>query len=1312
MNNALLYLGGLLVVVFAALFAVPLFVDWNGYRGVFEEEASKVLGRDVRVGGAVNVRFLPTPYVRFEKVRLADPTGQTGEPFIRAESFTMRLAGPPLLRGVLEANEIELNKPVLTLALDDNGGGNWSSVQIKPGALPFVPQDVTLRSVRFIDGAVALYSSGAQPIARFDAINGEMSAEALKGPFKFKGQATWSAEQRDVKFATTALDPNGSFQFKATTRSAKSSTSYFLDGKVEDFSGKPRLTGELTGKIALPNNEPAATQAGTTDAPSMELKSKIDADTSGAKVDDITLTLDNAAEPQVITGSATSTWGKAQRLDIALAAKWLDIDRLASAGDGTATFTRVKQLGMSLLHSLAGDGAAGAKIDIEQIKLGGETAGGLAIDAERLGGAVKLRHLKAGLPGGSRLDLTGDLKDDGGKVSFAGNGFVHGTNIAGLLAWASKSGAVIDVRAEGPYSAEGRVLIDDQRFELTEASADVGGRSLSGDIVVSGDQRRRVAVTLEAARLDSRELFPATARALDASIRRAFGQPTSNATSVSIAEPPNTSKPTADAANDISLRILTGELKHGEQTFKNVDATIGLENGNIRIPSAKFTTASGLVAGVEAFIKSADQEPKGTLAYDVSATTPDALKDLLNVFELSTLVSSERLAVMGPAKFSGIVLLGERSKTSADVSAAGTLQATKISAHAEFDGGLPVWRTAPSRIQVVGKASQLDALLASFGVARSGSADAADQDAEFLFASSGAVASNLTTLLDIKAPGMDVAFRGRTALPSDGPAGIDGVMNVKSNDARDVMAIAGLPEPGGFANTIVDGSLSIKRNGGTWTVATQGVSAGDSIISGNASLNAQANGSPTLAGDLRVTKLTVAGLTSAVVDSTQLGGVNQATENVSVWPDARFNFDALKNVQGELRVKFDTLRIGNGLFVQSGALKFSVAPDQLAFTEITGMAAKGALAASVTLTKAAAGTAVDIQLKINGADLARLGVRSRGKATLEATAQGLALSPASVMAMLNGSGSLTLDTVRLAVPAPGTVSAIVADVISTKLPNDADVLTTALQTAVGAADTDLGSRTLPLVISNGIGKLDPVLIDAADGKVTGTTHVDLTTLALDSTWQVAGVVQPLPPPAKPLPGWVAPAPKGQLPPVAIVFTGPLGDSQQLTAAISVADMQRELVVRQTERNIEILERIKLEDAERARMELERRKAAEADRAAAAAAKAAGLPPPPPTVVLPPVIPESAGTAPPVADPTSVSSQPQTGAASQAHPANATGTVTTRTIDLAPVVERPTVPASGPSPAVRPQPARATPPRQPPPRRTTSDEVMRSLGGFP
>ena len=143
MNNGLLFLGGLLVFVLSALFAVPNLVDWNSYRGVFEEEASKVLGREVRVGGSVNLKLLPVPYVRFEKVRIANDRGQTGEPFVRADSFTMWLSGPALLRGVLEASDIELNKPVLTLAVDKSGGGNWSNIRLRSGELPFVPRDVT-----------------------------------------------------------------------------------------------------------------------------------------------------------------------------------------------------------------------------------------------------------------------------------------------------------------------------------------------------------------------------------------------------------------------------------------------------------------------------------------------------------------------------------------------------------------------------------------------------------------------------------------------------------------------------------------------------------------------------------------------------------------------------------------------------------------------------------------------------------------------------------------------------------------------------------------------------------------------------------------------------------------------------------------------------------------------------------------------------------------------------------------------------------------------------------------------------------------
>ena len=61
MNNLLMWVGGGLAAALFALFAVPPFVDWNQYRGVFEEEVSRLLGREVRVGGRVSLRFFRFP---------------------------------------------------------------------------------------------------------------------------------------------------------------------------------------------------------------------------------------------------------------------------------------------------------------------------------------------------------------------------------------------------------------------------------------------------------------------------------------------------------------------------------------------------------------------------------------------------------------------------------------------------------------------------------------------------------------------------------------------------------------------------------------------------------------------------------------------------------------------------------------------------------------------------------------------------------------------------------------------------------------------------------------------------------------------------------------------------------------------------------------------------------------------------------------------------------------------------------------------------------------------------------------------------
>ena len=102
-NSLLLALTALLILVLSALFAAPLFIDWNNYRAVFETEAANLLGRDVKVGGKVHLILLPAPELRFDDIKVADREGRLDRPVLEAKSFEAWLNISALLTGRIEA---------------------------------------------------------------------------------------------------------------------------------------------------------------------------------------------------------------------------------------------------------------------------------------------------------------------------------------------------------------------------------------------------------------------------------------------------------------------------------------------------------------------------------------------------------------------------------------------------------------------------------------------------------------------------------------------------------------------------------------------------------------------------------------------------------------------------------------------------------------------------------------------------------------------------------------------------------------------------------------------------------------------------------------------------------------------------------------------------------------------------------------------------------------------------------------------------------------------------------------------------------
>lgn len=1345
MNNALLYLGGLLVVVLAALFSVPFFIDWNGYRGVFEEEASKVLGRDVRVGGAVNLRLLPTPYVRFEKVRLADTTGQTGEPFVRAESFTMWLAGPALLRGVLEANEVELNRPVLSLVIDDQGSGNWSTLHLKTGALPFVPKNVALRSVKLIEGTVAIYGAQSAVISRIESINGELSADALAGPYKYKGAAKWSGEDHEIKFATTEPASDGSYRIKANVRSLVSQSNYTFDGGLADLSGKPKYDGDLTAKFTLPPVDGEKQAPAATEGNGIDLKAKVTGNSQGVKLDDINISFDNAAEPQLLTGTAASTWGAAEpRMETVLSAKWLDLDRLAGAGEGGASFQRIEQIGLGFIRSLAGNGAASAKVTIDQVKIGGETAGGLNIDAERSGGVVTLKDLRAGLPGGSRLNISGQLKDDNGSDNFDGQVLVHGGNLARFIGWAAKSGSVIDIKADGPFSVEGRLIAGDKRFEFTQAKAEISGQPLSGEVRFSDDGRRRVAIAIEAARVDTALLFPTKAAEIENEIRMALGLQHG-----ATAEPTKDAPSATTDPSDVSLRLLASELKTGTQTFRNVDATLAFEAGEFRVPRAKFTAASGLGVVFEARVKNAAHEPKGTLAYEFNAQSPDAMKDMAAMTGVSDVFNIERLQALQPARLAGLVRLGERGKGAADVTFGGVVKGARVSGRAELDGGLARWRTAPSRITANGVAPDLAAVLVAFGADTSQPSATAARPATFSFASSGTIATGAKTVADIKSPGLETDFNGNSVWPEAAKLSLNGNVTIKARDFAEVLSLAGVAIPGGLAATALEGVIAVADKDGLLTLTSRQMTAGAVKLRGQVSIKHPPAGNAIVTADIVAGQLKVASLLAVVLDKPAVVAAAAPSAHIlaTAWPEQQFNFDALKSVEGDIKLGFSSLELEPGLATRAGAMKINFKPGKISVSGLSAEALGGKLDAATELEKTPGGVTMSATLKIAGAALEMLNQKSKGRAGLDLAVTGRAQSPATLIAQLTGQGAASLEAASHPGPNTFDVAVTSAAILGGKLPNEPEIIRDELVAALTNSQVQSGTRTMQVSVVDGAARIAPFEIDSKDGKTVVTTTADLSSLAVDSAWAVAALVPP--PPI--VPGTVSdwsPAPKGPLAPVSVVYVGRLADLAHLDVKVDPTELQRELTVRQMERNVEELERLRRRDEDRVKRELDRRKAFEAERAAAAAAKAPpaapALPPaaatpaplPPAAEKLPPVLPESNGTATNNAAPADGSSGAavqyntqagapdgstgttppvQTQTQSETSTQTPTGAASSATVSKQQIEIIPDVPLAGTdnrSPVPRPAAASRPPAGRSRQSRTSSDEMLRSLGGTP
>lgn len=418
---------GLAIAIILALLAAlvgPLLIDWGGHRSLFEAEASRLIGVDVRVNGEIDARLLPSPQLTLHEIEI----GHAGEDKIRARSLGIEFALGPLMRGEWRASEVHLAGPQISLGLDAAG-----HVQAPNIAVGFNPDGVTIDRLSIEDGMLTLTDAASGANVTLDRLwfNGE--ARSLIGPFKGEGAVTIARELYPFRISTGRYSEDDGLKVHVNVDPIDRPLSIEADGALALAGGEPRFDGTLS--LARPVG--IVSRSATSVTQPWRISGKIKATATAALMQQIEIQYGSEEQGLKLTGVADFKFGAQPRIGGVLSGRQIDLDHALASSDGS------RPLPAAAIRQLAelGSGAFSAAIPIQigvgidQITLSGNTVQNLRGDISTGSEGWNLDRFEFRAPGFTQARLSGHLAVGADGVVFTGPAEIEAGDPKTLAAW-------------------------------------------------------------------------------------------------------------------------------------------------------------------------------------------------------------------------------------------------------------------------------------------------------------------------------------------------------------------------------------------------------------------------------------------------------------------------------------------------------------------------------------------------------------------------------------------------------------------------------------------------------------------------------------------------------------------------------------------------------------------------------------------------------------------------------------------------------------------------------------------------------------
>jgi uncharacterized protein involved in outer membrane biogenesis len=1055
---------GLAIAIILALVAAlvgPLLVDWGGYRSIFEAEATRLVGLDVRVTGAIDARLLPSPQLTLHDIEI----GRAGDEKVRARSLGIEFALGPLMRGEWRASEMHLAGPQLTLGLD--AAGHLQAPNLDIG---FNPDALTIDRLSIEDGKLTLTDAANGGSVTLNHLWFNGVARSLLGPVRGEGAASVGGDLYPFRLAAGRLGDDGKLKLHVNVDPVSHPLSAEVDGALSLAAGAPRFEGSLslTRPVGI-----AARGAGTLSQP-WRVSGKIKATPASALMQKFEFQYGSQDKGFKLTGVADFKFGKQPRFDGVLSGGQIDLDRALAEGDGrrmppAAAISRLAQL------------AAGAfrpkipiqiGIGIDQATLGGDAVQNLRGDISTDAKGWSLDRFEFRAPGFTQVRVSGHLAVEDERVAFAGPAELKTNDAKALTAWLAGHAAVGqgDLR---PLSLRGELTLGNDRIAVERLTAEFDRKPITGNfayVFAAGKRPARLDAALKAPELD-----------LDAAL--AFGNALIAGSAIS-------------RPHDMSVAADIGHATIAGLDARDASARLKVDAAGLQIDRLSVADLGGAAFSASGRIVTSPS-PQGSMRVDLDAPDMTPVLALLSRFAPKAANALRAgAAVMVPAKLHGeLTMQGASPPARAKLAVEGSLGKVRLALNGEISGELISLKAGD--VTLSGKLNSDDGKLLAAVLGLDRIVMAQPGAGALTFDASGPMRGALRVNVALKTGGLEANAMGTASPLADKPTA----------DLRVAVAHA---------------DVAPLRGAGAGQAALPITFAGRVALAGPdlalSDIEAKIAGTA-LRGKLGLT-LTTPYRLRGEIDTDRVDGASLIAAAIGMpapaesgnaawhWSDEPFAAGLFGDYEGRIAFKTRSLDVLPQVAAREFGAKLNFARQEFSLDDMAGDIAGGRLTGRLSFHAAEDGLHARAKVALAGADVNALlpsGARPpvTGTLALAGEVEGAGLSPVALIGSLHGSGQFTLSDTQFAGLDPRAFDAVTHAVdqgLAIDPARIADVVSKALQSgrlAVKGAQGDLA-------ISAGQVRLAKFSADSNGAQLSVAGNLDFISGTIDGRLMLSG----------------------------------------------------------------------------------------------------------------------------------------------------------------------------------------------------------------